>query len=115
MLLYLYYKAASRKSQEKDHYPVYTDFRLSQDQKFPKNEECPETSRRLGYYYEKTGRRITFEYSLVGGQNDSKEDARQLYELIHDINCHVNLIPVNPVKERSYVQSEKKVLSLIHI
>ena len=52
-LLYLYYKAASRKSQEKDHYPVYTDFRLSQDQKFPKNEECPGTSRRLGYYYEK--------------------------------------------------------------
>ena len=68
------------------------------------------------YYYEKTGRRITFEYSLVGGQNDSKEDAKQLYELIHGINCHVNLIPVNPVKERSYpikersyVQSDKKV------
>ena len=62
------------------------------------------------YYYEKTGRRITFEYSLVGGQNDSKEDAKQLYELIHGINCHVNLIPVNPVKERSYVQSERKVI-----
>ena len=62
------------------------------------------------YYYEKTGRRITFEYSLVGGQNDSKEDAKQLYELIHGMNCHVNLIPVNPVKERSYVQSERKVI-----
>ncbi len=62
------------------------------------------------YYYEKTGRRITFEYSLVGGQNDSKEDAKRLYELIHGINCHINLIPVNPVKERSYVQSERKVI-----
>ena len=41
---------------------------------------------------------------------DSKEDAKQLYELIHGINCHVNLIPVNPVKERSYVQSERKVI-----
>ena len=73
--------------------------------------EIHETVDACRYYYEKTGRRITFEYSLVGGQNDSKEDARQLYELIHDINCHVNLIPVNPVKERSYVQSEKKVIA----
>ena len=63
-----------------------------------------------GIIMKKTGRRITFEYSLVGGQNDSKEDAKRLYELIHGINCHVNLIPVNPVKERSYVQSERKVI-----
>jgi len=42
LLLYLYYKAASRKSQEKDHYPVYTDFRLSQDQKFPKTRSAQE-------------------------------------------------------------------------
>ena len=72
--------------------------------------EIHETVDACRYYYEKTGRRITFEYSLVGGQNDSKEDAKQLYELIHGINCHVNLIPVNPVKERSYVQSERKVI-----
>ena len=62
------------------------------------------------YYYEKTGRRITFEYSLVGGQNDSKEDAKQLYELIHGINCHVNLIPVNPVRERSFVRSTREAV-----
>ena len=62
------------------------------------------------YYYEKTGRRITFEYSLVGGQNDSKEDAKQLYELIHGINCHVNLIPVNPIKERDYRQSDRRAI-----
>ncbi len=59
------------------------------------------------YYFEKTGRRITFEYSLVGGVNDLKEDAQELSELISGLNCHVNLIPVNPIKERSYVQSEK--------
>ena len=62
------------------------------------------------YYFGQTGRRITFEYSLVGGVNDTEEDARELSALVGDINCHVNLIPVNPVKERSYVQSERKVI-----
>ena len=57
------------------------------------------------YYFEQTGRRVTFEYSLVGGVNDTKEDAKELTELIHGMNCHVNLIPVNPIKERNYVQS----------
>lgn len=60
------------------------------------------------YYFEETGRRLTFEYSLVGGENDSKEDARELADLIRGLNCHVNLIPVNPIKERSYVQTDKK-------
>ena len=62
------------------------------------------------YYFEQTGRRITFEYSLVGGVNDKDEDARQLSQLIRGINCHVNLIPVNPIKERDYVQSNAKVI-----
>lgn len=62
------------------------------------------------YYFEKTGRRITFEYSLVGGVNDKKEDAEELAALIKPLNCHVNLIPVNPIKERDYVQSQKKVI-----
>ena len=61
-------------------------------------------------YFKKTGRRITFEYALVGGENDSEEDAKQLAAQIQNINCHVNLIPVNPVKERDYVKSEKKVM-----
>lgn len=53
-------------------------------------------------YVELTGRRITFEYSLVAGANDSPEDAKELADLIKGINCHVNLIPVNPIKERNY-------------
>ena len=59
-------------------------------------------------YFAKTGRRITFEYSLVGGVNDTDEDAKELIALIRDINCHVNLIPVNPIKERNYVESDGK-------
>ena len=62
-------------------------------------------------YFEKTGRRLTFEYSLVGGENDSQEDAEELAHLIKGLNCHINLIPVNPIKERSYVQSDKKVIA----
>ena len=59
-------------------------------------------------YFEETGRRVTFEYSLVAGVNDTEEDARELAELIHGINCHVNLIPVNPIKERDFVQPDGK-------
>lgn len=57
-------------------------------------------------YFEKTGRRITFEYSLVGGVNDTDEDAAELSALCKPLCCHVNLIPVNPIKERDFVQSE---------
>lgn len=62
------------------------------------------------YYFEKTGRRVTFEYSLVGGVNDTEEDARALVALIGGMNCHVNLIPVNPIKERSYVQPNREAI-----
>lgn len=61
-------------------------------------------------YFEKTGRRITFEYSLVGGVNDTDEDVEQLVRLLHGKNCHINLIPVNPIKERDFVQSSRPVV-----
>jgi 23S rRNA (adenine2503-C2)-methyltransferase len=53
-------------------------------------------------YIEKTGRRITFEYAVIEHVNSSKEDAMKLAKLLSGINCHVNLIPVNKVKERNY-------------
>ncbi len=60
------------------------------------------------YYFEITGRRLTFEYSLVGGVNDTDEDARELINLVRHLNCHINLIPVNPIKERDFIQSEER-------
>ena len=60
------------------------------------------------YYYETNGRRLTFEYSLARGVNDSPEDARALAKLLKGFMWHVNLIPINPVEERSYVQSDRK-------
>ena len=62
------------------------------------------------YYFDQTGRRVTFEYSLVGGVNDTDEDARELSQLIHGMNCHVNLIPVNPIKERDFKQSNRDAI-----
>ena len=62
------------------------------------------------YYFEKTGRRITFEYSLVAGVNDSREDALELAGRLKGLNCHVNLIPVNPVRERSFVRSARNAV-----
>ncbi|WP_419761850.1 23S rRNA (adenine(2503)-C(2))-methyltransferase RlmN [Caldalkalibacillus salinus] len=59
------------------------------------------------YYIDKTGRRITFEYGLFGGVNDQVEHAEELARLIKDINCYVNLIPVNYVPERDYVRTPK--------
>ncbi|MDE6853068.1 MAG: 23S rRNA (adenine(2503)-C(2))-methyltransferase RlmN [Lachnospiraceae bacterium] len=51
-------------------------------------------------YVEHTGRRITFEYSLVEQKNDSREQAEALCRLLKGLNCHVNLIPLNPVEGR---------------
>ena len=55
------------------------------------------------YYHQKTGRRVTFEYSMVKGVNDSAEDAQQLTALAKRVGSHINLIPVNPIKERDFV------------
>ena len=58
-------------------------------------------------YTEITGRRMTFEYSLVAGVNDNEAEARQLGNLLRGFSCHVNLIPVNPIKEREYTRSDR--------
>ena len=58
-------------------------------------------------YFDKTGRQLTFEYSLVSGVNDTDEDAKELSALLKDINCVVNLIPVNPIKERDYRPTDR--------
>ena len=61
------------------------------------------------YYLSKTGRRLTFEYALASGRNDSGRDAEELAALLEGMNGHVNLIPVNPVRESGFRRSGKKV------
>ena len=51
------------------------------------------------YYYNKTGRRITMEYTVIDGINNREEDLKELIKILKDLNCHINLIPLNPIKE----------------
>lgn len=62
-------------------------------------------------YFEKTGRRISFEYTLIAGKNDTKEGARLLVSTMkrhvgHKMPIHINLIPVNPISERDFRSSD---------
>ncbi|CAI6023505.1 23S rRNA (adenine(2503)-C(2))-methyltransferase RlmN [Cohnella sp. JJ-181] len=66
------------------------------------------------YYIEKTGRRITFEYALIGSVNDRPEHAEQLAEVLQGMLCHVNLIPVNYVPERDYVRTPRDDIFEFH-
>ncbi len=52
------------------------------------------------HYYHITGRRVTFEYALISGVNDSRQHAEKLGRLLNGFPCHVNLIPANPVPEK---------------
>jgi 23S rRNA (adenine2503-C2)-methyltransferase len=61
------------------------------------------------YYTEKTGRRLTFEYALMGGVNDKAEHAEELAQVLKTLPMsHVNLIPVNFVQERNYVRTTRE-------
>jgi len=64
--------------------------------------ELPSLIEACRYYIDKTGRRVTFEYAVIDDVNSSAADADKLAHLLHGMNCHVNLIPVNKVKERNY-------------
>ncbi len=61
------------------------------------------------HYISATGRRITFEYAVMDNVNSAEKDADRLAELLRGINCHVNLIPVNKVKERKYTTARTAV------
>lgn len=62
------------------------------------------------HYLSKTGRRISFEYALIDGVNDSKEQAIQLSRLIKGMQSHINIIPVNKIKERDFTSSRKSAI-----
>ncbi len=59
------------------------------------------------YYIQKTGRRISFEYTLISGVNDTLAEADKLADLLRGKLCHVNLIPVNKVEETGFVKSNR--------
>ena len=57
------------------------------------------------YYIEKTNRRVSFEYALAKERNDNLDDAKKLVKLLRGINCHVNLIPINEIKNSEFKKS----------
>ena len=59
------------------------------------------------YYIKNTNRRISFEYTLISGVNDNSAEAEKLLKLLNGMLCHVNLIPVNPVKETGFKQGSR--------
>lgn len=59
-------------------------------------------------YFKTTGRRVTFEYSMISGVNDSDANAKELAQRLDGMNCHVNLIPVNTVEGTGYIKSNIK-------
>ncbi len=65
----------------------------------------PELIRACRDYFDATGRRVSFEYAMIDGVNDSDICARKLSELLRGLNCHVNLIPVNPVSGSGFKKS----------
>lgn len=69
----------------------------------------------VSYYFRETGRRITFEYSLIAGVNDSPKEADALASLAAEAGAHVNLIPVNPVKERGYEHPDRKAVEAFQL
>ncbi len=60
------------------------------------------------FYIQQTGRRISFEYTLISGINDNIAEADSLADLVHGRLCHVNLIPVNKVKETGFDKSSRQ-------
>ena len=78
-------------------------------QTMPVNHKYPmvELLRACREYFKQTGRRISFEYALIEGVNDTPECAQQLCQKLKGMGAHVNLIPVNPVKERDYRRSSR--------
>ena len=64
------------------------------------------------YFSNVTKRRVTYEYALISGVNDSEECAKQIISLLKGSLCHINLIPVNNVKERNYIKSSTSQIKI---
>ena len=69
-----------------------------------------ELKKAIAYYIAKTNRRVTLEYILLQGINDSVKCANELADLIHGMNVYINLIPYNEVKEKPFKRSTKEAM-----
>lgn len=82
------------------------------DKLMPINKKYPieQLIKACKYYINKTNRRISFEYAMIHGVNDNIDCAKELSNLLRNMNCHVNLIPVNEIKDTKYSKSNSEQL-----
>lgn len=85
---------------------AYTDEKRKQIMPVANSYSIEEILKACDEYFKLTGRRVSFEYSLIAGVNDNEEDALGLAKILKNLNAHINLIPVNPVKERDFTRSD---------
>ncbi|MDP5273367.1 23S rRNA (adenine(2503)-C(2))-methyltransferase RlmN [Chengkuizengella axinellae] len=104
------YKFADEKTQINLAISIHAPNDKLRSSLMPVNRRFPfeELLKACKYYIETSGRRLTFEYALIGGKNDKPEHAEELADVLQGMLCHVNLIPVNYVPERDYTRTPKK-------
>ena len=106
------YKLAERKMQITLSISIHSPTDELRTSMMPINKKYPisELVKACRSYVKTTGRRISFEYSLIKGVNDSPECAEKLCELLKGMLCHVNLIPVNTIEQSDYRKSDKEAI-----
>jgi len=89
---------------------LHAPFDSMRSQMMPINKKYPisELLKACRDYVSITGRRISFEYSLIKGVNDTPECAQALCSLLKGMLCHINLIPINSIEQGSFVKSDRK-------
>lgn len=104
------YELAEKKLQLTLSISLHACDNATRDKIMPVNHSYPieELLKACKDYFATTGRRISYEYSLIGGVNDSHEQAKKLLALLKGQNCHVNLIPVNPVEETGFTRGSRE-------
>ena len=85
-----------------------TDAELARTMPVANKWKIAEILRACEYYFSKTGRRYIFEYALIDGENCDVKHAEELIELLKGKPCHINLIRLNEVKERSLAAADEK-------
>ncbi len=87
-----------------------TDDKRSEIMPVNKSYDISQLMKACRNYINKTGRRISFEYALIDGLNDSRIQAENLAKLLKGMICHVNIIPVNKIKERNYISNRNSAI-----
>lgn len=104
------YKLADEKLQITLSISLHAPTNKLRKQTMPINNRFPveELINACKYYFKTTGRRVSFEYAMINGLNDSDKCAMELVSLLKGMLCHINLIPVNETKGATYVKTDPK-------